>query len=169
MTMTTSNKSYPLKTRKLKSICSVVFYSAITWLVLSVALTNNRGTEFTIPGMTTITFTAQVTTVFYWILSAACFAVVVAGLSDIYKSFFVSREIVMLDDGIMIPSGKLFSKKVINLKYEDIKTVDMYKFGRLRLIKMLHTKGKLVINDLLLEQKSDFVEIMQTIESNVNA
>ncbi len=130
---------------------------------MEMALTKDQGLKLKVPFGWAFSFSPSEATLFYWILFIICCGLSLLSLLGficIYRSSKVEAKIIFTNKEMLIPSSIFNPRKTLVIPYINILSLHLHQVGRIRLLKIVHQKGKIYVRESFLPQKFMFDEII---------
>jgi hypothetical protein len=140
------------------------FFGAIAFFMGREATLNDRG--LVINGL--IHLGPSGATIFYWCIAAIGAAFVAIGVPALLVGLFSSRRITLTATEISAPKFG-FSRAATVVKLANIQHMRVQVVQKQRFLNLLHTNGKLTINESFLPSRAAFEELCAAIASRVPA
>ncbi len=170
MTSTDANEYiFPYAPQRRLSILMMLFFFAITWLLIDMAMTFDRGLEIRfIPGVDGIVFSQRTAIWVLWSFVVVSMLMFVVFLYAIIASFTSTKEVRITDKGISCPPSWIFSHETVFVPYDAISELVVMEFGSRPILFIEHEGGSTRIAQMMLSSKDTFTQIIDLIEARMS-
>lgn len=153
---------FSYKPKLSQAILMIVIAATFVFLGIAMAWTNKKGIIF----FGLVELSPKSATIFLWFIPLFFGIILLAGIISLFRRFQKDLEIVIFENHILCPKS-LVSGKLVKVNFGDVTKFYIETLNKNKIIVIIHSKGKLSIPNMMLENENKFDELAYILNQKI--